>query len=237
MFEQAQDIVRAFSSRNCGNMSLFYGETKDALANRKIFLQGLGVDYRDLACAKQVHAHNVRYIQSRDKGRGALGYEDSVDSTDALVTDEKGIPLAVFTADCLSIFLHDPSGPAIGIAHAGWRSSRENICQKTISFMRDRLGAKAEDIRLSLGPCIRKCCYAVGSDFPGFFPAGALDYQGGRYYLDLARVNIMQALQAGVRQEHISDSGICTSCRSHDFFSFRREGSSCGRMISVIMLK
>lgn len=104
-------VIATFSRRIDGNMSLKYGETRDSLNNRKNFLQNLGIDYRNLVCAKQIHSSNIEYVTSQYIGKGALSYDTAIENTDALITDKKNIPLAIFTADCLSVFLYDPQNP------------------------------------------------------------------------------------------------------------------------------
>jgi len=230
------NITFAFSARILKNMSLSYGDTRDSLSNRMNFLAGLGIDYRDLVCAKQVHASSVRYATQEDKGRGALTYDDAIPDTDGFVTDKRNLPLAIFTADCLSIFLYDPHAPAIGMIHAGWRSSAANIAVEAVSLMQGKFNTGASGLCAWFGPAIRSCCYEVGSDFNKFFPSGLME-RNNRYYLDLARINKNQLLGAGLNEENIFDSGICTSCNNNKFFSFRKEGEACGRMMSVIMLK
>ena len=93
-------IVSAFSSRNHGNMSLSHGDTRYSVENRKNFLNSLGIDYRDLVCAKQIHASNIRPATEEDRGRGALKYDASIGVTDACITGRKNLPLAVFSAGC-----------------------------------------------------------------------------------------------------------------------------------------
>lgn len=218
------------------NMSLVYGPPQGALENRKDFLFQLGIDYRDLVCAKQAHASNIRCVQESDRGRGALTHGDSIDDTDAFITDRKKLPLAVFTADCLSVFLFDPEKSAIGVVHAGWRGSQKGILGKTIEAMRKEFKTESKDLLAGFGPAIRECCYEVGKEFKDSFSEG-LRSKSGRLYLDLAGINRRQLLEAGVKEENITDPGICTSCRNKEYFSYRREGKSCGRMMSVIMLK
>lgn len=196
-------------------MSLCYGNAKGALENRKTFLKDLGIDYRDLVCAKQVHGSCVRYAKEEDKGKGALVYDTAIADTDALITDEKNLPLAIFTADCLPVFLYDPITPAIGLAHAGWRGTKENITAKTIKLMQQEFNTQIENIQLGFGPAIRDCCYE----------------------LDLTGLNKKQALDLGVKEANISDCGICTSCRNTELFSYRKEKDTSGRMMSVIMLR
>jgi YfiH family protein len=230
-------LICATSKRLSKNMSLLYADTRKLLSNRKIFLTSLGIDYQHLVCAKQIHSCNVRYAKDEDKGKGALTYASALADTDALITDKRNIPLAVFTADCLSIFLYDPKTAAIGLAHAGWRSSRKKIIAKTIKLMQEEFNTQIENIHLGFGPAIRQCCYEVGADFKDFSPAEFLIKRNGHFYLDLIGLNKKQALDLGVLEGNISDCGICTSCRNREFFSFRKEGNACGRMISVIMLK
>jgi len=230
-------VILALSSRVHKNMSLCYGDTTSSLNNRKRFLKNLGIDYRTLVCAKQIHSSQIKYVTAKDLGRGALSYKNAIKSTDALITDKKNVPLSIFTADCLSVFLYAPKTPSIGLVHAGWRSSKENITVKAVQLMQEKFNAKAEDLYAGFGPAIRDCCFEVEGEFTDFFEPEYLIKRDGRYYLDLAGINKKQLLAQGVKDKNIFDSKICTSCRNEEFFSYRKEGIGCGRMISVIMLK
>lgn len=230
------DFVWAYSNRTDGNMSLCYGDTREALNNRRKFLGNLGVNYRDLVCAKQVHGGRVRYVTQKDLGKGSLGYGDSIADTDAFITDKKNIPLAIFTADCLAVFLYDPRRPAIGLIHAGWRSTKENIIKNSIRLMQERFASQPCALRAHFGPAIRSCCYEVAQEFADSFGRAVIKRED-RYYIDLAAVNRGELLDSGVKEENISDPKICTSCRNKEFFSFRKEGDACGRMMAVAIVK
>ena len=229
-------LACAFSSRQHQNMSLFYGETRESLNNRKNFLSQLGINYQDLVCAKQIHAGFTRYVKAEDKGKGASSYDTAMPQTDAFVTDEKNLPLAIFTADCLSIFLYDSLKPAIGLIHSGWRSTKECIAAKTVKLMRELFSTEPKDLYAAFGPAIRSCCYEVEKNFRDFFSYG-LNQKDGRYYLDLVQINKKQLIDLGLKENNILDSQICTSCRHEEFFSYRKEGKTCARLMSVIMLK
>ncbi len=216
-------------------MSLNYGKAGDSITNRKDFLDKFGVDYRDLVCAKQTHGSHVECIGPVDKGRGALAYDDAIADTDAFITASFNVPLAIFTADCLPIFLHGQSIPVVGIIHGGWRSLHKGIIRKTIQLMAEKFNMPASGLHIGFGPSIRKCCYEVGEEFNDYFTQG-LTEKNKRYYLDLTGVAKKQLLSLGVKEEYIFDSQICTFCRSNEFFSYRKEGNSSGRMMSVIML-
>jgi len=237
LFEGFPDLnlVCGFTTRILGNMSLDYGNTQGALENRKNFLNNLGIDYHDLVCAKQVHADKARYVREYDKGKGAIFSDSSISDTDAFITDEKNLPLAIFTADCLPIFLYDSKTSSIGLVHGGWRGTKDNIVSKAVGLMKEKFNTQPRDLYIGFGPSIRSCCYEVGREFSGFFPHGVIE-RNNRYYLDLAQINKKQLLELGVKEVNIFDSGVCTSCRNENFFSYRKEGNNCGRMMSVIML-
>ncbi|MDD5432336.1 MAG: peptidoglycan editing factor PgeF [Candidatus Omnitrophica bacterium] len=227
-----QILVCATSNRQHGNTSLFYQNIEHSLDNRKGFLETLGIDYRDLVCAKQIHSNKVVYVTEEDRGKGALTYDSSIPDTDAFITDIKKLPLAIFTADCLCVSLFDSSRPSVGIVHAGWKSTKENIVLETIRLMQEKFDAQPKNLSASFSPAIRNCCYEVGKDF-----GGALIERDGRFYFDLIKANKEQLLAAGLSSGNIFDSGICTSCRNNEYFSYRKERDKSARMLSVIMLK
>ena len=230
------NIIAAFSSRQDGNMSLCYGDTKGSLQSRKKFFSAIGIDYRDLICAKQAHGKGVTYVTEINKGNGALDYDSSVSDTDGFLTDKKNVPIAILTADCLSVFIYDSEKPAVGILHAGWRSTEKNICSQGARLMQERFGSKPEDLLVGFGPSIRSCCCQMENNFKSNFPFGLIN-RDGRVYMDIALINTRQLVNCGVKESNIFDSKLCTFSENKDFFSFRKEAQAAGRMISVIMLR
>jgi YfiH family protein len=217
-------------------MSFSHGYIMDSLANRKAFLEALGIDYRSLVCGQQVHNDRIQRVTLEDRGRGAMSRDKAFPATDALITSEKSLPIAVFTADCMPIFLFDPNTPAIGVVHAGWRGTSWRIAAKTVVAMQRYFDSKPKDMYAAFGPSIRRCCYEVSESFRAYFP-GSVYKKGEHYYLDLADANRAQLLALGIEPSRIFDTTFCTSCENEHFFSHRREGFSCGRMMSVMMLK
>ncbi len=230
------NIIAAFSNRLSGNMSFSYGDTGNVALHRKEFLGRIGIDYRSLVCARQIHSKQVEYVSSEKRGRGALSHDAAIADTDAFITDQSQVPLAVFTADCLSIFLYDPGVPSVGIVHAGWRGTKEGIVTAVIRKMQGLFGIDTGCLQVSFGPAIRQCCYEVGEEFEGFFPDEVIS-RNGKYYFDIVEANKRQLCAAGVKGEHMFDTHFCTSCQPEIFFSYRREGKGCGRMMSVVMLR
>jgi len=229
-------VIAAFSNRIDGNMSLCYGDTRNSLKSRKKLLSSLNINYRDLICAKQVHGKNIKYVIEKQKGSGALNYENSIADTDGFFTDKKGVPIAILTADCLSVFIYDPARPAIAILHAGWRSTEKNICEEGIKLMRQQFGSQSDRMLVGFGPSIRECCFEVEKDFKSNFSFGLIK-RGGRIFMDIALINQQQLINCGVKEKNIFDPKICTFSDNENFFSFRKEADESGRMISVIMLR
>lgn len=218
-------VAASFSNRG---LDLGF-DCPDYKKNRKEFLRLLDIDYDNLVCAKQVHSANVVEVCKKDAGR-------VICDTDALITKAEHLALAVFTADCPSIFIYDPENNAIGLVHAGWRGAKDEILQKTLMLMRKMFGTEPKDLFYAFGPAIRACCYEIGPDVAAYFAQGVA-IRNNKRYLDLALVNQNQLLGLGVKKSQIEDSAICTVCSNARYFSYRKERDVAGRMMSVMVLK
>lgn len=213
----------------------FLRQDKDTIKkNRQAALAALGLPIDGLVCGQQTHADGVRVVGASDRGKGAFDFNEAFADTDALITGEPDVALAVFTADCLPLFLLDERGKGIGVVHAGWRGTQKKITQRAICAMREHFKIAAENIVAYFGPAIRRCCYEVGGEFRGHFNTGLYE-KDDRYWLDLVELNYRQLIEAGVRSEKIFDSGMCTSCRNDTFFSYRKEKEAAGRQMSFII--
>lgn len=218
-------VLAAFSDRA---LDLGFGCASHEL-NRKSFLESIGISHNSLVCARQAHGEKVAHVRQRDKGEVIAGI-------DSFITEEKDVAIAVFTADCLPVFIYDRINKAIAIVHAGWRGSRDKITTKTLELMAKRFTSRPEGLLCAFGPAIRACCYEVKEEFKDYFLSGIIE-RDKKIFFDLAAVNKKQLLDFGVKNSQIEDSNICTACSVDDFFSYRREKDKTGRMMSVMMLK
>ncbi len=160
---------------------------------------------------------------------------------DACITDCPGVALMITTADCVPIFFHDPVRRAVGLAHAGWRGTVEGVARTTVAAMVSEFGTRPEDLRVAIAPAIGPCCFEVDADvsepFCQRFPGKDLvQARVNKFTIDLWRANEIVLRDAGVREENILVSRLCTSCREDLFFSFRRDRKVTGRMAAVISL-
>ncbi|MDR2670346.1 MAG: peptidoglycan editing factor PgeF [Oscillospiraceae bacterium] len=212
------------------------------LQNFERLCGAIKVDMRRLVFARQVHGDTVRRVTAADAGEGL--YRPATADCDALVTNDPGVCLTVFSADCVPILLYDPEKQAVGAVHAGWRGTALGIVRKTVETLGDRYGCRTAHLRAAVGPCIGPCCFETRADVAkalagvlGASVAPYIRYDGGdRFHIDLREINIFWLTQAGVPRAQIELSEACTHCRVEDFFSYRRDGARHGSMAAFIQL-
>ncbi len=187
---------------------------------------------------KQVHGTDAlvvdRALTTTDRFQGGW---------DVLVTDQPGIMVAVRTADCVPILVHDPKRQVVAAIHAGWRGAIAGIVPKTIALMESRFGSAPEHLRVSIGPSAGACCYEVDEpvlgrlrqEFPNWGKV-VRDRRNSKAHLDLKTLIGKQAQAAGACSEYITAVNLCTICHEDLFFSYRREGKVVGMMVSAIGL-
>ncbi len=212
------------------NLAEHVGDDENAVAtNRKIFSQQSGLP--DFHYCRQIHSDRVIEVDST--ANTALKQHPEAD---ALVSTQCRVPLGIFTADCVPIFILDVATPAIGIAHAGWRGTLARIAVNTLAQMKTRFRTLATNCKVHLGPSIQKCCYTVSTELIEQFTEqfGNTVHKGRN--LSLQTTNVIQLIEIGVPAASISVSPFCTACRTDLFYSHRAEGGQTGRMLSFIQL-
>ncbi len=168
--------------------------------------------------------------------------DDARPEVDAMVTDIPGLRLAIVTADCAPVLLHDPQAGVIGAAHAGWRGALGGVIENTVARMAE-LGAQPANIRAAIGPCIAQPSYEVDAAMRDLFDASDGQFfasgRAGHYQFDLEGYVAMRCARAGIGQAE--PLGIDTYAHPARFHSYRRathrEEPTQGRQISVIALR
>lgn len=208
-----------------------------AYKNRQIFLNALNLK-GEFWSLKQVHGSRVYSVEEKAFAKG-----DDLLEGDGLVTDQRGVILTMYSADCVIIFLFDPIQQVVALGHAGWRGTLEGIGKELVKTMAACYGCRAEDILVGISPAIGVCCYEVGEEVRekitrvGEDPLLFAKTKGsGKWMLDLKQLNVRFLTRAGIRHENVTVSSFCTFCYQDLFFSFRRDGGFAGRMMSGICL-
>ena len=163
---------------------------------------------------------------------------------DGLVSDNPDVALVVRAADCVPLLIGDSRTGAVGAAHAGWRGTAARVAVAAIEAMAREFGSNPADLVVAIGPAIGPCCYEVGSDLvDAFAAAGHERYLIDRWFmtprdrqmrLDVAGANRDQLVLAGVREENIHVSGLCTAMHLDVLTSYRAEKEKAARIAGAI---
>lgn len=219
-------------SLNVGNT---VGDEPQAVeANYHRICRALDIPREAITSAQQVHGARVTKAEADDRG-------GTFPATDGLITDVPSVALMLRFADCVPLLFFDPSRPAVGLAHAGWRGTLAGIAGRMVGAMRAAFGSRPEELIVGVGPAIGPCCYQVGRELAvrvrEYFPQwpDLIRWQDGAPYFDLWLANRRQLEAAGVRS--ITVAQLCTACHVEEFFSHRAEGGLTGRFAAVVGLR
>lgn len=234
-------VVLGFSARDSGNMALHIGDDPNkVIVRRETWLKALDLSLERLVCGVQVHGTRVASIKATAAGSGAFSIDEAIPETDALITNQPGIILATFTADCIPIFIYDPVTPAIGIVHAGWRGTIDGIAATAVERMGDEFGVIPGDCLVAMGPSICSACFRVDRQLAKRFAnvhSRVVTEDEAGFRVDLQTFNSLNLIGIGVCAEHIYKTQLCTNCQPDRFFSYRAEHGKTGRMMGIISLK
>jgi YfiH family protein len=201
--------------------------------HRRVFA-AFGLRREQVVSPYQVHSANVRLV-----GRAHAGTVQS--QTDGLLTLTPGVALFFRFADCAPVVLFDPVRRAVGLVHAGWRGAVNGVVAAAVAAFERHAGSQPGDLWAGVGPAIGPCCYEVGPEVAeavtGACPEGTevVRRQNGALRLDLPGAVRAQLAATGVEQ--VEMSGICTACRTDEWFSHRAEEGKTGRFGMTIMME
>ena len=222
------------------NIGMHRGDEPENVArNFAILGEALDFDPKYLVLTHQVHTDVVRVVTKAD-ARGLDNHD--YPECDALITNDPGAALVIFTADCTPILLWDPVTGAVGAAHAGWRGTAMDIAGKTAKKMAEAFGCKPENLRAAIGPNLGQCCFQTDADVPQamlaqFGPAAEemIRPEGSKFYVSLKSINALALRRAGVINIEISED--CTQCQHHRYWSHRFTRGLRGSQGAIIVCK
>ena len=225
-----------------GNIS--YSEPRDpvdAWAMRQLWCERMGIDPGTLVTAHQVHGNAVGVVPREMAGTGSKPGSGLFGQYDSLITNDPSVAVMMTHADCLAVVLCDPQTRSVGVVHAGWRGTVSDVSGASVRTMVESFGSGPEEILAYVGPGICVDCYAVGDevadawlDSTSMNGDAALSRPNGQWHFDLAEANRLQLQAAGMRDDAIERSAICTRCSGGSWFSHRGQGPTTGRFASII---
>jgi copper oxidase (laccase) domain-containing protein len=202
------DVIHGFTLR-AADIELSH-DKMEALArldgvHREIRKQN-GLGDAQFITAQQVHGNRVALVDA------ATAANECFESCDGLITNQRGVCLGIYVADCCAVYLADPVRNAIGLVHSGKKGTEIGIVPNAIKSMADHFGSRVSDLIVQLSPCIRP----------------------PRYEIDFADEIVRQCRAAGVTA--LYDSGVCTACDLNRYYSYRAEKGRTGRMLAFLAL-
>lgn len=253
LFEKA-GLKHGFSTKlggvskgDCATMNLSFtrgDDPEDVMTNHRIFADAIGYEVENLVLSNQVHDTVVRCVDGSDCGKGVVCPSD-LTGVDGLITRDKRVVLMTFFADCVPLFFYDPVEQAIGASHSGWRGTVNRMGARTVRAMEQEFGTDPKNLLAVIGPSICASCYEVSSDVAEKFREAFREEQweeilvrkpAQKYQLDLWRANEIILAEAGIPEDQIEVSGLCTCCHPDLLFSHRATQGRRGNLSGVITL-
>lgn len=269
LLERTGIVKQFFSTRMGGvskgiyatmNLRFTGGDDREAvIENYRRIAKVLECSVEDMVASQQTHTTNIRRVTGADKGKGIILPRDYED-IDGLITNEKGIVLATFYADCVPLYFVDPEHEAIGLAHSGWRGTSMQMGACMVKAMQEEFGSNPEKLVAAIGPSICQECYEVSEEVAVVFEelfaskeavsvqkeiveSGCYAHGGGRirevvipgkapgkYQLDLWLANLIILRMAGIPLAQIEVTDVCT-CHNADYlFSHRATQGKRGNL-------
>lgn len=228
--EKIPFVSHSFSTRLGGvstesfkSMNLGF-KTKDSVdniyENYRLFCESIGARRERMSFLNQVHGTKIKVVS--DENISELG------EFDGSITNIPGIILVTMHADCAPIYAVDCETKSIGLAHAGWRGTVNNIAAELIKSMVINFNSKVENILCFIGPSIHKCCFEIREDIIEQFEKNDKNLiyrKDDKIYADVVGCNRINLIREGIKEENIIVSDLCTKCNSDLLFSYRAQGS------------
>ena len=227
-------------------MNLGFGRNDlpgNVVKNHEIIANAIGFNPENIVASKQTHTTNVKIVSKKDCGKGIYRERD-YDDVDGMITNEKGIVLATYFADCVPLYMVDTKNKAIGLSHSGWRGTVGKIGKVTLDLMKETYGTNPKDVIACIGPSICRDCYEVSEDVATEFETAfkgrekdiLINKGNGKYQLDLWECNYIIFKECGVYEENIHMPDICTCHNMEMMFSHRATQGRRGNLAAFLSI-
>ncbi|HTJ48604.1 MAG TPA: peptidoglycan editing factor PgeF [Cyclobacteriaceae bacterium] len=225
----------SFASEKEFTLSLSSTPDKEEVRqNRRLLASAMGIESSQLFLPSQVHKTNIVRVTHNT----LIG---ELMETDALITNESNICIAVMSADCVPVLLYDFKNKAVAAIHSGWKGTAARIVEKTLHQMHTIFGTTGKDLIACIGPSVCQASYEVGEEVIEAFhiaygknAALMIEQPNSKAMLDLWKANKIQLSDFGVPKSQIEISDLCTVKNNNFFFSARK--GDAGRFAAGIML-
>jgi YfiH family protein len=214
------------------NVSFGIGDNTEAVVKNRKRISAYFND-GSLVFSEQVHGTDVCAVGHTHGFCGKTHFIDA-GTGDAIITNVPGLNLVIQVADCQAVMIYDPGNHAVANIHAGWRGNVQNIIGAALDVMKERYHSDPADLKAGISPSLGPCC-AEFINYQREFPEHLWRYKDSSHHFDLWALSHDQLCAQGVLPKNISIGGLCTTCHSETFFSYRARKKT-GRFAAVIGL-
>ena len=213
----------------------------------KKFFEEVNEDYTKIIKPAQDHTDEIKVVKNKRYNDRPEFETSDYSKTDGLITNKNDIILETTNADCILLLFYDPVKEVIANTHSGWKGTIQRISVKTVEKMKNEFGCNPEDIICCICPSIRKCHFEVDRDVKEMFENEYKDLKNDqlcdiiqekipneKWNIDTVLINKIILQKAGLKEENIVDSGICSVCHSDLIHSFRVEKQGYGLCAAFI---
>ncbi len=223
-----------YKSLNCGPGS--NDKKINIYKNLKIVKSKINNNCKNIVLLNQIHSNKFIFINKNYKKKRKF-------KADAIITNQKKLPIGILTADCVPILICDKKKNIIAAIHAGWKGTYKNILTRVVKFMLKK-DCHIKDIHVAIGPCISQKNYNVKEDF--FKKFIKKDKKNCKFfkkrkkllYFDLP--GYIKSQLKIMKISNIDHINIDTFEYKNNYFSARRsirlKHDDYGRNISIIMI-
>ncbi|MBF0715143.1 peptidoglycan editing factor PgeF [Gemelliphila palaticanis] len=215
----------------------------------KYFISNREVDAKDNSEIKKVLFEknfnvNLLYSTNQVHGTDIKIINDNnceINDSDAIITNKINTPIMIYTADCVPLIFFDKKKKVVGLAHAGWKGTFNNIVGKVAEKFANQFGSIKDDIEVVIGPHITVENYEVSKELiEKFSELKIKDYymnKNNKYFLNLFNINKELLLRSGIKESNIKNTGFCTIRNNDEFYSYRKDNQTTKRIATVIQLE
>lgn len=257
IFKDRPGVKAVFSTKKGGVSSGIYesmnlalssdDDAENVMENYRRFTRVIDTTPDRLVISDQKHTTNIMTATEDDAGKGIVRPKD-YEAIDGFITGEKNLFLCLIYADCVPIYLYDPVNEVIALLHSGWKGTVGKISAKAIDIMKDEFSTDPKNVLAAIGPSICKDCYEVSEDLFFAFREQFSDQMlkkifsepykdeadETKYKLSLWAAIELTLAEAGVYENNICNSEICTCCNHELFFSHRYTKGRRGNMAAIM---
>ena len=237
-------LDKNYRTVKAGGKEVSQEDFSKAVSSYKIICNELNLNYNNIVKTNQTHSDNVEIINQKvsENEPDFTVYKE----TDGFLTEKSNLVLSTTNADCILLLFFDPIKKVIANVHSGWRGTIQRISVKTVEKMKKEYDCNPSDIICCMCPSIRKCHFEVDRDvyekFKNEFKdlkqiQEIIEQKNDKWNIDTILINRIILKEAGLVEENIIDSAICSVCNKNIIHSFRAEGENYGLSTAIISLK